>query len=156
MARTTRDIPGNPFAGRKLFTVQQANAMLPLVRAITIDLQQLAREIVERKQRLAMLQAGRSATSPDIYSAELTQVEESLQNDMARLQDYMQELVDLGVEPKGAVEGLVDFPAVRQGRPIYLCWRLGEDSVQFWHDLESGFAGRQSIAEDSGNTAVES
>lgn len=153
MARSTRDVPGNPFAGRKLFTVQQANAMLPLVRAITVDLQQLAREIVERKQRLATLQAGRSAASADPYSAELSQIEESLQADLSRLQDYMQELADLGVEPKGAVEGLVDFPAVRQGRPIYLCWRLGEESVQFWHDLESGYAGRQAIAQESGDCA---
>ena len=49
------------------------------------------------------------------------------------------------MEPKGAVEGLVDFPAEMDGRIVYLCWKLGEPEVLHWHDLESGFAGRQSL-----------
>jgi len=130
---------------RKQFTIEQANAMLPLVRAITEDLTTLARDVSERRQRFVMLAAGRDLGTPDPYSSELAVVEEELKRDSIRLQGYVKELEELGVEPKGAVEGLVDFPATVEGRPAYLCWRLGEPEVMFWHDLESGFAGRQPL-----------
>src|SRR5215213_4434596 len=93
---------------RKQFTIEQANAMLPLVRAITEDLTNLAREVVERRQRLEFLTAGRDLQSKDPYVGELAAVEDELKRDVTRIQGYVKELEDLGVEPKGAVDGLVD------------------------------------------------
>jgi hypothetical protein len=61
------------------------------------------------------------------------------------LQEYVEELRHLGVEPKGAVEGLVDFPCQIDGRIVLLCWKLGEPEVLYWHDLDTGFAGRQPL-----------
>jgi hypothetical protein len=130
----------------RIFTVDQANAMLPLVRAITSDLTTTARELVERRHRFALLTAGRDLKPGDPYAEELTHAEAELEKDAAKVQEYLRELVALGVEPKGAVEGLIDFPAVVDGRIIYLCWRLGEPLVQHWHELDAGFAGRQSLA----------
>jgi hypothetical protein len=129
----------------RLFTIEQANAMLPLVRAITTDLASLARDVVERRNRLALLTAGRKHKQGDPYSDELAQIEKDIQRDGQRLVEYMNELKELGVEPKGAVEGLVDFPAEMDGRIVLLCWKLGEPEVLHWHDLESGYAGRQSL-----------
>ena len=129
----------------RLFTIEQANAMLPLVRAITSDLASLARDVVERRHRVALLTAGRELKKGDPYSDELAQIEKDLQLDGQRLVEYMNELKELGVEPKGAVEGLVDFPAEMDGRIVFLCWKLGEQEVLHWHDLEGGFAGRQSL-----------
>jgi hypothetical protein len=129
----------------RLFTIEQANAMLPLVRAITSDLAALARDVVERRQRLAILIAGRELKKGDPYSDELAQIETDLTLDSQRLVEYMDELKALGVEPKGAMEGLVDFPAEMEGRIVFLCWKLGEPEVLHWHDLEAGFAGRQSL-----------
>ena len=129
----------------RLFTIEQANAMLPLVRAITSDLANLARDVVERRHRLALLTTGRELKKGDPYSDELAQIEKDLQLDGQRLVDYMTELKELGVEPKGAVEGLVDFPAEMDGRIVLLCWKLGEPEVLHWHDLEGGYAGRQSL-----------
>jgi hypothetical protein len=129
----------------RLFTIEQANAMLPLVRAITSDLAALARDVVERRQRLAILTAGRELKKGDPYSDELAQIETDLTLDSQRLVEYMDELKALGVEPKGAMEGLVDFPAEMEGRIVFLCWKLGEPEVLHWHDLEAGFAGRQSL-----------
>ena len=129
----------------RLFTIEQANAMLPLVRAITSDLANLARDVVERRHRLALLTTGRELKKGDPYSDELAQIEKDLQLDGQRLVDYMNELKELGVEPKGAVEGLVDFPAEMDGRIVLLCWKLGEPEVLHWHDLEGGYAGRQSL-----------
>src|SRR5438093_4458289 len=126
----------------RLFTIEQANAMLALVRAITTDLANLAKDVVERRHRLALLTSGRDLKPGDPYSDELAQMESELELDAARLQGYVEELRELGVEPKGAVEGLVDFPCKLDGRVVLLCWRLGEAEVLYWHDRDSGFTGR--------------
>ena len=135
----------DPFEGRKIFTVETANAALPLVRAIVSDLAELSREVVDRRERLALLLAGRERGAQDLYGEELSQIEEELEKDSRRLQEYVGELRDLGVEPKNGPEGLVDFPALIDGRPVYLCWKLGEPEVLHWHDLDAGFRGRQSL-----------
>src|SRR4051812_14526810 len=133
----------------RLFTIDQANATLPLVRAITGDLATLAKDVVERRHRLALLTSGRDLKLGDPYSDELAQMETDLERDATRLQEYVDELRDLGVEPKGAVEGLVDFPCLLDGKLVLLCWKLGEPEVLYWHDLDSGFSGRQPLTAGS-------
>jgi hypothetical protein len=133
---------------RKVFTVETANRTLPLVRLIVADLVQLNNEVTERRQRLNHLLAGRERDAEDVYSEELAEVERGLQRDMQRLREYVEELRQLGVEPKGG-EGLVDFPAMLDGRPVYLCWKLGEPEVLYWHEIDAGFAGRQPLAVDT-------
>ncbi len=64
-----------------------------------------------------------------------------MEKDTLRLREYVEELRALGVEPKSGTEGLVDFPALLNGRKVYLCWKLGESRVLFWHDLEAGLSG---------------
>jgi hypothetical protein len=129
----------------RVFTIEQANAMLPLVRAITTDLTALARDVMERRHRLATLTSGRQLKTGDPYSDELAQMDTEIDRDVQRLQEYVGELQQLGVEPKGAIEGLVDFPCRLDGRLVLLCWKLGEPEVLYWHDLEAGFAGRQPL-----------
>lgn len=141
---------------KRLFTIEQANAMLPLVRAITADLSNLARDVMERRHRLALLTAGRELKAGDPYSEELAQMEGELERDATRLQDYVEELRELGVEPKGALEGLVDFPCELDGRVVFLCWKLGEPEVLHWHDLDAGFAGRQPLTAGSVSGGFES
>lgn len=133
----------------KLFTLEQANAMLPLVKAIVQDFADLSREVIDRRERLAHLLAGRDRDNDDPYQAELAQIEEELKNDDRRLLEYAQELYDLGVEPKNGPEGLVDFRALMDGRVVYLCWKLGEPRIAHWHELETGFAGRQRLPDDA-------
>ncbi len=135
---------------RRYFTVEQANAMLPLVRAIVKDLSELSRDVIERRERLALLLAGRNGQQSDVYSEELAQVEEELEKDGRRLREYVEELLKLGIEPKNGPEGLVDFPALMDGREVYLCWKYGEPEIMFWHDLDAGFAGRQSLVAEAG------
>ncbi len=138
----------NVFSGRKLFTVEQANAALPLVRAIAKDVAELSQSINERRERLGLLQGPRGAPGKsrvDMYSAELAQVETEIESDIQQLKQYVGELSQLGVELKSALDGLVDFPAEMEGRPVYLCWKLGEPEVMHWHAVDAGFAGRQSL-----------
>ena len=134
---------------RKIFTVERANAVLPLVRSIARDLAQLSQEVIERRERLALLSGGRTSAAKDLYSEELAQIEEELEKDSERLHAYVEELRELGVEPKNGPEGLIDFPAMMDGRLVFLCWKLGEPEVLHWHELEAGFAGRQVLTAGS-------
>jgi hypothetical protein len=131
----------------KLFTPEEANASLPLVRAIASDLSRLCREVVERRQRLSFLRERQPREGRDPYQEELSQIEEDLQADAVRMQEYVAELRQLGVEPKSALDGLIDFPAMLDGRLVYLCWKLGEPEVLYWHELEAGFQGRHPLSE---------
>ena len=123
--------------------------MLPLVGAIAADLARLSQDVVERRQRLAHIASDRDLASGDPYDDELAQVDRDLERDTRRLREYVEELRELGVEPKGATEGLVDFPARMDGRLVYFCWRIGEPEILYWHEIEAGFAGRQSLAAGS-------
>jgi hypothetical protein len=135
-------------ARRRIFTPEQANAMLPLLGAIVSDLVGLSRDVVDRRQRLALLLAGKAKTERDPYHEELVQIQREMDKDTQQLKEYVEELLALGVEPKSGSEGLVDFPAILDGRKVCLCWKLGEPQVLFWHDLEAGFAGRQPLRPD--------
>ena len=57
------------------------------------------------------------------------------------------QIKDMGVVLKDVDKGLCDFPYIRQGRLVYLCWRLGEEAIEYWHDIEAGFAGRERLDE---------
>ena len=118
-------------ARRRIFTPEQANATLPLVRAIVSDLVGLSRDVADRRQRLALLLAGKAKADRDPYHEELVQIQREMDKDMQQLKEYIEELRALGVEPKSGGEGLVDFPAVLDGRKVYLCWKLGESQVLF-------------------------
>jgi hypothetical protein len=139
-----------PEAFKRLFTVEEANAMLPLVRAIATDLATLSREVIERRERLTALHNSRRPNKvQDAYSEELTQIEDELNKDSERLHEYVEELRALGVEPKNGPEGLIDFPSQMDGRVVYLCWKLGEPEILHWHELDAGFRGRQSLYAES-------
>ncbi len=65
---------------------------------------------------------------------------------LERLQSYLDELLALGVELKDFDNGLVDFVGRHKGRDVYLCWKLNEPRVEYWHELDAGVAGRQQIS----------
>ena len=129
----------------RLFTIEQANASLPLVRSITADLVGRTREFVERKERLEGLLAGRRLAPGDPYDEELAQVCTELEQEAQRIEEYQTELRDLGVLPQGPFDGLVDFPSLRDGRIVFLCWKFGESEVTHWHETDAGFAGRRPL-----------
>lgn len=123
--------------------------MMPLVRAIVGDLSRLSHDVVERRQRVALLRSGRDPDNNDPYSEELAQIEDELEKQTRELQSYVDELRALGIEPKDGLNGIIDFPALMDGRRVYLCWQLGEPEVLYWHEIDGGFAGRQPLTADS-------
>jgi hypothetical protein len=130
---------------RKYFTVAEANATLPLVRAIVRDITELYRTLCERRERLGRVQAAPRDSLGEAWQEELEQIEAAQERDLEKLQECVSELQRLGIELKDYRLGLVDFPSLREGREVYLCWRLGEAEVAYWHELDAGYAGRQKI-----------
>jgi hypothetical protein len=131
----------------KRFTVEQATNTLPLVRRIVEDLVVTVGRWQDRIREYELASAaplsGTAASEAMVTrAAELEREAEQLARDV---DGYVAELGSLGIEVKDYAQGLVDFPAERDGRPVYLCWRLGEPSVQFWHEVDAGFAGRQPL-----------
>jgi hypothetical protein len=122
----------NPSKARKRFTLEQANKALPLVTRIV-------RDIVNTHERATQLQAKLEETT-----GREPALQAQLDSSLEQLQDYVDELGSIGVELKDYESGLIDFPGRHQGRDIFLCWKLGEDKVDHWHELHSGYAGRQS------------
>jgi hypothetical protein len=133
----------------KFFTAESANACLPLVRAITADIVNLSRYLLDRRQRCDSLTRGRNTSAGDPYAQELAQVQQELAREEGKLREYERELSDLGVVLQSAPEGLVDFPALFDGRLVFLCWKYNEPEVLFWHERDAGFAGRQSLTADT-------
>ena len=132
-------------APRRFFNVEEANRTLPLVRMIVSDIVKQHDVVQGLRERLeALSKSPRKRRPDDPYAEELAHSEAELEAQESKLFDYIAELANLGVELKG-FDGLCDFLSMRDGREVYLCWRLGEPEVQFWHELQDGFSGRQPL-----------
>ena len=134
-----------PAQGKKYFTVTEANATLPLVRAIVRDITELARDLRERHERLARVRPSQRGTLGEAYQEELQQVQAEFDRDQERMQEYEQELKNLGRRAEGLLHRPDRFPRWMDDHEVYLCWRLGEAEVAHWHELDAGFAGRQKL-----------
>lgn len=143
-----------PKTGKRFFTVAEANNCLPLVRAIVQDISELACELRDRHAWLNRLKPGDRFRLSDAHDEELRQVQAEQERGQEKMEEYVRELGQLGVELKDFFTGLIDFPSLRDDRPVYLCWRLGEPEVAYWHELEAGFAGRQKLTADESGMDV--
>jgi hypothetical protein len=127
----------------RLFTVDHANRTLPLVRRIVED---VVREHQQWQEVIAELDALAVEARADIPDPRIRALEARAQRFAQELDSLHAELESLGIQLKDRRIGLIDFPSELDGRRVLLCWRLGEPSVQFWHDEESGYAGRQPLS----------
>ena len=127
----------------KYFTLSQANKTLPLVKRIVADLTSLHprwRDLVYRYELIAAQAKPEWGESPEQLA-----LRAEIEALARQINDYLVELDQVGCVFKGFEAGLVDFYSLREDRPIFLCWRLGEERITHWHEVESGFAGRQPI-----------
>ena len=127
----------------KPFTVDHANRTLPLVRRIVEDVVASQRRWQETIAELDVVAAGARTDLPD---PRIVALEKQAQLITEELDAFQAELDSLGIQLKDRRIGLIDFPSELDGRRVLLCWRLGEPSVQFWHDEDAGFAGRQPLS----------
>lgn len=129
----------------KQFTVEQANATLPLVKRIVEDIVHQHRIWREKILEIDLVaSAGRA-----VDLAQTERLEREAQSVAREIDAFRRELETLGIQLKDPRLGLIDFASTMGDRPILLCWRLGEPEVQFWHDPDAGFAGRQPLVPES-------
>src|SRR5512147_1792982 len=126
------------FTMPRYFTLQEANKTLNMIRPLMEEIQQIRRKI-QREQ-------------PDVWPAVVKSAgnggSRALSNmiwDFEKLDALVHRIQNMGVLIKDANLGLLDFPALKDGREVYLCWQYGEGEIAFWHEVEAGFAGRQPI-----------
>lgn len=130
----------------RYFTVDEANRTLPLVRRIVADIVRDYRRWRERLHRYELVATRDRADAGESPEAESLRLEvDALAH---RINGYVEELSPVGCALKGFEEGLVDFRSRLDDRDILLCWKLGEDVVSHWHELEAGFMGRQPLEPD--------
>ena len=126
----------------QLFTVERANRTLPLVRRIVEDIVREHERWQDAIEKLDLL----STTSTAISDPQLVALEREVQVIARDIDTFQVELEALDIQLKDRRIGLVDFPSELDGRRVLLCWRLGEPSVQYWHDEDAGYAGRQPLS----------
>jgi hypothetical protein len=128
----------------RLFTLDEANALLPRLRRDFESVAQLRADARATRAALSQLEA-RSKSNGKSLATGIRERQERLEELAKKAQSILEGIVALGCEIKDVEQGLVDFPADRNGRTVYLCWKLGEDQIEFWHELSTGFAGRQPL-----------
>ena len=124
---------------RRYFTPDEANAELVGVRERVAELE---RGLARAHELSAALE--RSATGREVAQAEIDALK-------ASVRAAMHEIGGLGVEIKGVRPALLDFPALRNGSEVYLCWKEGEEAITHWHPMHTGVRGRQSLEGDTAN-----
>ena len=123
----------------KLFTVEEANALIPHVRGIVGRIQTLYARLAEYRE------AAKGAAMASEYGGGMEGGSAYVKT-LYEVGKLTTELHTLGVQLKDYSRGLIDFPCLREEKVVLLCWQMGEgDEIEWWHDVESGFAGRQPL-----------
>jgi hypothetical protein len=119
------------------FTLEEASAMLPRIEPVLLELR-------EQRDRLTDAEAHEllSDAAPGNGGGEPGR---SVGEAFLRVRELLGELTSAGIVLRDIDRGLIDFPAIREGQEVYLCWQLGEERIEFWHELEAGFGGRQPL-----------
>jgi hypothetical protein len=134
--------------GPRVFTPEEADALLPRVEEIFRDLDRIRdrMRLVKRKlDVLEMIYGGNpdAVAGPD--RTEYRQCLEAVEEGRREFEALVARLNELGGTLKGLDEGLVDFYGVVEGHLVWLCWKRGEPEVSYYHDLDEGFAGRKPL-----------
>ncbi len=122
----------------RYFTVEQANEALKILKPLVQEMMEIRQSILERQPETwpalqkAVGNGGSKAAS-------------LMAQEFARLNDLARQIQSTGILLKDINLGLLDFPSLRDGREVYLCWRYGEDLIEYWHDVDAGYAGRQKL-----------
>lgn len=121
----------------RLFTLEEADALLPEVKQAwrQIDRARASMQRLAPEARLASRQTGGGGIR---HAGEYV-------TSLTTFISGIQEILEMGVEIKDIEKGLCDFPHMRDGRVVYLCWMKGEDTIEWWHDTDTGFSGRQPL-----------
>lgn len=126
------------------FTRDEAEALLPQITVVLLEIQEHRQAMQHAEEELSALRA-QSLNNGHHLHERVERLQKTLVEHIEALQTLARELRQFGCELKDPDTGLIDFLSIRGGHEIYLCWRLGEERINFWHYLDAGFMGRQPL-----------
>src|SRR5882672_12007269 len=130
----------------RTYTVDEANNELPRVRRIVAQIAELSALLpeLEDQARIAEYESKRPGASPGGNGRE-QQARDAVGGAEMELLKAVANLNGMGIQLKGPLEGLIDFPSYREGELVELCWKVGEDRVEHWHRIGEGYSGRKKL-----------
>ncbi len=134
----------------KYFNREEAEELLPVIqssieqaRVQKQKIESLSAELAQAAARIMMVGGSRPPY------AKLTRIKSDRDRGTNLLEDAINKIQETGCVVKDLDEGLVDFPSLRKGEEVYLCWKLGEERIAYWHGIDEGFAGRKPLGDSA-------
>ena len=129
----------------RYFTLEEANRAVGELRPVVERMVEHRRRFVAAQERRGALAEQAGSNGGDLTPGDFAEVEQELEDEATSLAVCIERIQSAGAQVKDLDAGLLDFPSLRDGEEILLCWRLGEDEIEFWHGPEEGFAGRKRV-----------
>ncbi len=130
---------------RRLFTLEEANAELPWLIETFAGLMPVRDELAAKQQELIVLLRAHRGNGLTSHETERRELQRAVNRLTQGLQGKLREVGERGIIVRDLSSWLVDFPSLREGREIYLCWIRGEERIDFWHETNAGFDSRQPL-----------
>ena len=127
------------------FTLLEANALLPWLEEQFAALMPVRDELVEQQERILALLRLRRNNGHTNHDDEYTEAQQAVDRLTAALQDRVRVIAQEGILVRDVGRGLVDFPSMREGQEVYLCWLRGEPEIAYWHETNTGFDNRKPL-----------
>lgn len=131
----------------RYYSIDEANAAIPEVERILIALRDQREELIARRDRVVELSPEDDTTLTSGVREQVRLLRLSMQGLIDQMQAGVARLVEMDVTLRDIASGLIDFPALVSGRPIWLCWRLGEGDIESWHAHDQGFDARRPLTD---------
>jgi hypothetical protein len=122
---------------RKHYTREEARALLPQIREWIKQLQRLREEVTQQDNRIGQLLKGGTDLGGEMINQWVRM--------LAQTKSVLEEFGSREIQVKDLERGLIDFPALIGGREVFLCWEQDEEDIEFWHEIEAGYAGRERL-----------
>jgi hypothetical protein len=127
------------------FTLEEANAAVAELRPVVERMVEHGRKLAAAQRNQTQLVTRIAGNGGDLQPSDLRELAETIQQEADAIAACAEEINAAGAQIKSLEEGLLDFPSVREGEEVLLCWKLGEVEIRYWHGVDEGFAGRQPL-----------
>jgi hypothetical protein len=127
------------------FTLEEANDAVAELRPVVERMVEHGHKLADAQREQRQLVTRIAGNGGDMQPSDLRELAETIQREADAIAACAQEIDAAGAQIKSLEEGLLDFPARREGEQVLLCWKLGEDEIRFWHGVDEGFAGRKPL-----------
>lgn len=129
----------------RYFTLEEAQEIIPWMQSAFDSIRELSTKGLEGRKTMNALVEKMQSNGGSQHDEELRALQTSVQESTTAIQSTLDEFARRGIVVRDIQRGLIDFPTLQEGREVYLCWVYGETIIEFWHEVDAGFAGRQPL-----------